>query len=71
MTAAEHPTDMAGAAETAAGMAVVGAEAVETAAGMAVVGAEAPGTSAVERLQYTAVAPLVDMMDTLVAAEVA
>jgi len=69
MAAAVHPMDMAGAeaVETAAGMAVVGAEA----AGMAVVGAEAPGTSAVEPLQNTAVAPLVDMMDTLVAAEVA
>ena len=59
MTAAVHPVDMAG---------VVAAE---TVAGMTVVGAEAPGTSAVEPPQYTAVAPLVDMMDTLVAAEVA
>ena len=59
MTAAVHPVDMAG---------VVAAEKV---AGMTVVGAEAPGTSAVEPPQYTAVAPLVDMMDTLVATEVA
>jgi len=58
MTVAVHPMDIAGAA------------AAETPAGMAVVGAEAPGTSAVEPPQYTAVAPLVDMMDTLVAAEV-
>ena len=59
MAAAVHPMDIAGAG------------AAETAAGMAVVGAEAPGTSAVEPLQNTAVAPLVDMMDTLIAAEVA
>ena len=59
MTAAVHPMDMAGAV------------AAETPAGIAVVGAEAPGTSAVEPQQYTAVAQLVDMMDTLVAAEVA
>jgi len=59
MAAAVRPMDMAG------------ARAAETPAGIAVVGAEAPGTSAVEPPQYTAVAPLVDMMDTLVAAEVA
>jgi len=59
MAAAVHPVDMAGPV------------AAETPAGIAVVGAEAPGTSAVEPLQNTAVAPLVDMMDTLVAAEVA
>jgi len=59
MAAAVRPMDMAG------------ARAAEMPAGIAVVEAEAPGTSAVEPPQYTAVAPLVDMMDTLVAAEVA